>query len=580
MPGSARSRCPCVSSQADARVGVAPVGLTAILCVLFLHTPFAHAQNPPVTISVDANANRRPIDPNIYGVAHASTAELNDLNSPLNRNGGNNTTRYNWQLNADNRGNDWYYESIAESSATAGERGDTFIANARAANAKAMLTVPTIEWVAKIGPNRGKLASFSVAKYGAQTGTDWQWFPDAGNGVRTNGQFVTGNDPHDANVPSTSLFQQEWVQHLVNRWGTNANGGLRYYILDNEPSIWHSTHRDVRPTSPTMNEIRDKTIDFAQKIKAVDATALVVGPEEWGWSGYFYSGYDQQYGSLHGWGALPDRANHGGADYLPWFLDQMRQRQTTSGQRLLDVFTVHYYPQGGEFRDDVSTTMQLRRNRSTRSLWDPAYVDETWINDRVQLVPRLKSWVNSYYPGTAVGITEYNWGAENHINGATAQADIYGIFGREGLDVGARWATPASSTPTYKAMKMYRNYDGNRSTFGDVSVAASVPNPDNVAAFAAARSADGALTVMVISKYLSSTTQVTISLANVNHRGIAQAWQLTSANAITRLSDLTLSGNSIVATLPAQSITLFVVPANGTATPPQAPTNVRIVREQ
>ena len=580
MPGSARSRCPCVSSQAHARVGVAPVGLTAILCVLFLHTPFAHAQNPPVTISVDANANRRPIDPNIYGVAHASTAELNDLNSPLNRNGGNNTTRYNWQLNADNRGNDWYYESIAESSATAGERGDTFIANARAANAKAMLTVPTIEWVAKIGPNRGKLASFSVAKYGAQTGTDWQWFPDAGNGVRTNGQFVTGNDPHDANVPSTSLFQQEWVQHLVNRWGTNANGGLRYYILDNEPSIWHSTHRDVRPTSPTMNEIRDKTVDFAQKIKAVDATALVVGPEEWGWSGYFYSGYDQQYGSLHGWGALPDRANHGGADYLPWFLDQMRQRQTTSGQRLLDVFTVHYYPQGGEFGDDVSTTMQLRRNRSTRSLWDPAYVDETWINDRVQLVPRLKSWVNSYYPGTAVGITEYNWGAENHINGATAQADIYGIFGREGLDVGARWATPASSTPTYKAMKMYRNYDGNRSTFGDVSVAASVPNPDNVAAFAAARSADGALTVMVISKYLSSTTQVTISLANVNHRGIAQAWQLTSANAITRLSDLTLSGNSIVATLPAQSITLFVVPANGTATPPQAPTNVRIVREQ
>ena len=146
--------------------------------------------------------------------------------------------------------------------------------------------------------------------------------------------------------------------------------------------------------------------------------------------------------------------------------------------------------------------------------------------------------------------------------------------------MGARWATPASSTPTYKAMKMYRNYDGNRSTFGDVSVAASVPNPDNVAAFAAARSADGALTVMVISKYLSSTTQATINLANVNHRGTAQAFQLTSANAITRLSDLTLSGNSIVATLPAQSITLFVVPANGTGTPPQAPTNVRIVREQ
>ena len=93
--------------------------------------------------------------------------------------------------------------------------------------------------------------------------------------------------------------------------------------------------------------------------------------------------------------------------------------------------------------------MQLRRNRSTRSLWDPNYVDETWINDKVQLIPRLQNWVNTYYPGTPIGITEYNWGAENHINGATTQADIFGIFGREGLDMAARWTTPdATRRPT------------------------------------------------------------------------------------------------------------------------------------
>ena len=356
-----------------------------------------HAQNAAVTINVDARARRHPINPNVYGVAHATTAQLADLNSPLNRNGGNNTTRYNWQLNADNRGNDWYYESIGDSSAVAGERGDTFIANARAANAKAMLTIPMIDWVARLGPNRSKLASFSIAKYGSQTGNDWQWFADAGNGVLANGQNLSGNDPNDANVPSTSLGQQGWVQHLVSQWGTNANGGLRYYILDNEPSIWHGTHRDVHPTGATMDEIRNKTLDFAAKIKAIDPSALVAGPEEWGWSGYFFSGYDQQYGSANGWGFLPDRSNHGGADYLPWLLDQLRQNNATTGARLMNIFTVHIYPQGGEFSDDVSNAMQLRRNRSTRSLWDPTYVDESWINDRVQLVPRLKSWVNTYY---------------------------------------------------------------------------------------------------------------------------------------------------------------------------------------
>jgi hypothetical protein len=529
-----------------------------------------------ITIAVDVAANRRPINPNIYGVAHATTAQLNDLNSPLNRNGGNNTTRYNWQQNADNRGSDWYFESIADASATSGERGDSFIAAARSANAQAMLTMPLIDWVAKVGPNRGKLASFSIAKYGPQTGNDWQWMPDAGNGIRTGGQYVTGNDPADANVPSTSLMQQDWVRHLVARWGTNANGGLRYYILDNEPSLWHATHRDVHPTGQTLDEIRDKIIEYAGRIKAVDASALVVGPEEWGWSGYLFSGYDQQYGSTHGWSFLPDRANHGGADYLPWLLTALRQEATQSGRRLLDVFTVHYYPQGGEFSDDVSGAMQLRRNRSTRSLWDPAYVDDTWINDRVQLVPRLKNWVNTYYPGTATGITEYNWGAENHINGATTQADLYGIFGREGLDMGARWATPASSTPTYKAMKMYRNYDGNRSTFGDTSVAASVPNPDAVSAFAAQRSSDGALTIMVIGKALSGSTPATVNIANFSHRGTAQVWQLTSANSITRLSDVTIAGTSVSITIPPQSITLFVV--SGAGALPRPPTNVRIVR--
>src|SRR5947199_9900960 len=129
------------------------------------------------------------------------------------------------------------------------------------------------------------------------------------------------------------------------------------------------------------------------------------------------------------------------------------------------------------------------------------------------LIPRIKTWVSTYYPGLKTALTEYNWGAEGHINGATTQADIYGIFGRENLDFATRWTTPDPSTPTYKAMKMYRNYDGNKSGFGDTSILASVPNPDNVAAFAALRSTDSAMTLMVISKYLSANTPVSLNLA-------------------------------------------------------------------
>src|SRR5205823_3049564 len=123
------------------------------------------------------------------------------------------------------------------------------------------------------------------------------------------------------------------------------------------------------------------------------------------WSGYLYSGYDQQYGAQHGWNLHPDRDAHGGMDYLPWLLQQLNQNNIATGKRILDVFTVHCYPQGGEFGNDTSTTMQLLRNRSTRQLWDPNYVDQSWIGTQVNLVPRLKGWVNQYYPGTKIGIT-------------------------------------------------------------------------------------------------------------------------------------------------------------------------------
>jgi PKD repeat protein len=542
---------------------VSPVALIGTIAAA---VTVLHAQNPAVTVTIDAGANRRAINPAVYGVAYATTAQLQDLNAPLHRYGGNNSSRYNWQLNADNRGADWYFESIAESSATPGQRGDDFVLNSRAGNAEAMVTIPIIEYVAKVGSNRSKLASFDSRVYGAQDDCDWQWFAQACNGMK-GGQPVTGNNPLDANVLNSTTLQAGWVSHFVQRFGAAAAGGLKYYILDNEYSIWHSTHRDVWPTGATLEQVRDSMVVYSAAIKNADPGALVVGPEEWGWSGYLFSGYDQQYGSKNGWSFLPDRAAHGGMDYLPWLLQQLKTRSDIDQRRVLDAFTVHYYPQGGEFwpPDDVSSAMQLRRNRSTRSLWDPTYTDETWINDRVQLVPRLRNWVNTYYyAGTPIGITEYNWGAENHINGATAQADIYGIFGREGLDLAARWTTPATTTPTFKAMKMYRNYDGNRSTFGDTSVrATSTANADNLSVFAAERSGDGALTVMMISKVLSGSTPVTVNLATFAPGTAAQVWQLTASNSITRLADVTVSPQGFTAAVPAQSVTLFVIPASG-----------------
>jgi hypothetical protein len=531
--------------------------------------PIQPSTNANVTVQIDASANRHAISPLIYGVAFASSNQLMDLNFPVNRSGGNAETRYNWQLNAHNHAADWYFESIDDGSATPGASADDFVANSRNGGAQAMITLPMIGWMPKLGSSRGKLASYSINKYGPQTGNDSSWFPDAGNGIGTNSTththwLITTNNPNDANFLTNSAFQQAYVQHLTNRWGLSTNGGVRYYLMDNEHSIWFGTHQDVHPVGPTMQEIRDKMFEYASMVKSNDPNALVVGPEEWGWNGYFYSGYDQQWSGQHGDynpADYPDRNANGGWDYMPWLLDQFHQRATNTNQRLLDYFTVHCYPQGGEGGNDVSTSTQLLRNRSTRQFWDTNYTDVSWINSIVMLIPRMKNWVATCYPGTKIGITEYNWGAEPSINGATAQADILVIFGREGLDLATRWTTPATNTPAYKAMKLYRNYDGNKSVFGDTSVAATVPNPDNLSAFAAIRTNDSALTIMVINKTLTGLTPLSLNLTNFANSGTAQAWQLTSSNVITRLADVTYTGGTVSNLLPAQSITLFVLPA-------------------
>ena len=515
-----------------------------------------------VTVSVDAGADQRPIDPRIYGVAFADPAALDDLGATLNRWGGNTSSRYNWQQNIDNRGADWFFESLAFNPNVPGQAADSFITDSRAGGAEPMLTFPMCDWIAKAGPGYTDLWSFSVAKYGAQQYTDY-WRPDAGNGVLANGTVITWNDMNDANTPNSSALQDGWFQHVVGSWGPASANGLKYWFYDNESSIWFSTHRDVVRQGKHDDEYIALVKDYGAKARAADPSVKLFGPEEWGWSAYFFSGYDQWYGPSHGW-QTPDNDAHG--DFMPYFLGQLRQHEQATGERLLDGLTLHFYPQAGEFSSDVSTSMQLLRNRSTRGLWDPSYVNESWINDYVRLIPRMQAWVAANYPGLLTGITEYNWGAEDHMNGATTQADLYGIFGREGLDLATRWTTPDAASPTYKAMKMYRNYDGGHSGFGDVSVRATAPDPDTLSAFAALRTSDGALTVMVVNKALSGSTPLTLNLAGFAPAGSAHVWRLAS-NAITQPPDVPVAGATLSMTLPAPSVTLLVIPGSSGPVP-------------
>ncbi len=280
-----------------------------------------------------------------------------------------------------------------------------------------------------------------------------------------------------------------------------------------------------------------------------------------------------------------DQNAHGGVGLTEWYLQQMQAYEQQHGQRLLDYVDVHAYiaPNNISFENNAGDpTINALRLTSTREFWDPNYVpppgpgttqpptpSPKYPNgEPPYLVPRMLQWVAKNYPGTKTAITEYNWGALNDITGAIAQADLLGIFGREGLDLATLWAPPnpnpgggAPPDPGVFAFRMYLNYDGHGSQFGETSVSGTTSNPDELSIFAAMRS-DSALTVMVLNKTTSSAS-APISVANFQAAGNAQVWQYSSADLtdIQHLSDLSVSGGSVTATFPARSITLLVLPA-------------------
>jgi fibronectin type 3 domain-containing protein len=547
----------------------------------------AWAQNPATSVSVDANANRHPINPNIYGIAYGAASDMQKLNAPLNRWGGNATSRYNWQIDAHSAGSDWYFETYSDGTGTPSGSADQYVATTRAANngAEPLFTIPMIDYLANLGLNRGTLEGFSVARYGAQTATD-PYNSDAGNGVSAaTGKNITGNNPLDTGVANSAAIQQAWVQHFVNTFGpSTSTNGIKYYILDNEPSLWYSTHRDVHPNPATYQEMYNKIVATVTAIRAADPNAKIVGFEEWSWWAMYFSGFDQANGSG---AANSDYNTHNQTYYYPWLLQQLYAYQQQTGTKMLDVLTVHCYNAIPASNDD-SLSGQQTRNRETRILWDPTFSDPSWygdigINGRIlNWIPTLQAMVNQYYPGLETGCTEYNWGDEPNLNGATTQADVLGIYGREGLDLATRWTVadntgtnPTTYYVTYLASQIYRNYDGNNSAFGDTSVSATVANPDNLSAFAAVRTVDGALTVMVINKQQGSTP-VTVSLANFSDAGTAQVWQINSASqtAIARLADAVIASNNTAITVPSQSITLLVIPAGNISSPPSVPTGL------
>ncbi|GAA1027173.1 glycoside hydrolase family 44 protein [Virgisporangium ochraceum] len=532
--------------------GVVLTLVATVAATLGVPTPATAAA--PLTLTVDVSAARHRISPDIYGMNGADPAFAAEIGLPVARWGGNASSRYNFRNQTYNTGSDWFFENIV---AGPDNTVEAFVERNRALGAKQIVTVPMIGWVAKDSPRDHPFAcGYPATRFPQQDSFD-QWDPNCGNG-QLNGANLTGADPTDTSIPVGASFGGEMVSHLVGRFGPAARGGVKIYELDNEPVLWSSTHRDVHPDPVSYDELGGKGTATAAAIKRADPTAAVLGPSGWGYCEWVASGVD-------GCGPGADAAAHGGLNLSQWYLKNMKDfGDAHGGRRFLDYFDQHYYPQIGGGTDPDANALRLR---ATRSLWDPTYVEESWIGPGgvnappLQFIRTMKAWIAQYYPGTKTAITEYNFGALDHINGALTQAEVLGIFGREGLDLATIWGEPRPQQPGAFAFRMYRNYDGAGSRFGDVSVSATSSDQGQLSVFAAQRSSDRAVTLMVVNK-TGGDIASSLSIAGANRNGTAQRYTYGPADltSIVRGADVAARHGRIEATYPANSITMLVLP--------------------
>ncbi|HET9868875.1 MAG TPA: glycoside hydrolase family 44 protein, partial [bacterium] len=347
--------------------------------------------------------------------------------------------------------------------------------------------------------------------------------------------------------------------------------------LDNEPALWSSTHPMIHPSQPTCAEVLDKGVSLAAVITSMDPNAQVLGPVCYGWAEYV-NNQSAPDGSL-----LTPYNNGNGIQYLNYYLAGMKTASTSAGRRLLDFLDLHWYPEatGGGVRitnDDTSQAVAVARMQAPRSLWDPTYVETSWItsslgNKPITLIPRLQAAVSQYYPGTKLSFSEYEYGSGEDVSGGVAEADALGILGKYGV-YATRWDDGTNDNYVKAAYRMYLDYDGTGDKFGTTSISAATSSVSLTSAYAATDSSHPErLNVILLNKDYSNPNTASVTLSHLT--GGEQILSIrafrfdsTSYSLYTPASPPAFTANTFTDTLPFRSATLYEITLNlATATP-------------
>jgi hypothetical protein len=136
--------------------------------------------------------------------------------------------------------------------------------------------------------------------------------------------------------------------------------------------------------------------------------------------------------------------------------------------------------------------------------------------------------------------------------------DVLGIFGREQVDLANMWSAPAPTDPIAYSFRMYRNYDGNGEQYGDTWVNATSSDQSQLSIYAAQRSSDNVITVLVLNK-TTKAISTNLAISGVTLPSAAAAYSYTAANLkqIVAATPASIRNGVVGYTFPGYSATMF-----------------------
>jgi len=530
-----------------------------IILLVFSYLGITTTKAQDVTITVNADQQKRAVSPYIYGCnnSYDKPAQFyKDAGLRMSRmNQGNNATKFNWRKKISSHP-DWYNNVYANDWDKTSKTISTNHPDMQ------------IMWAFQL---LGRVASNTDHNFNDWAYNQSQWWQGTGQNLAGGGVPNEAKPDGKALVEGDiDLYTEEWPADstvgILNHWFGPDGIGLNkkqflYWNMDNEPDVWNGTHNDVMSDGLLpASEFMDHFIEVAKKARALYPEIKICGPvttSEWQW---------------YKWGEENLKIDGKYYCWLEYFIKRLADEEKTSGIRLLDVVDLHNYPYAPTNQDALQNhRMYYDKNYIYPGANGVKTINGGWENGftKEYIFQRINDWLTKYFGenhGITLGLSEWSPGPSDPNLASVIYASHLGTFANNGVEYFTPWSW---FNGMWESLHLFSRYGKS------FSVPSISSNENTISAYTTVSENSDSTTIIIVNRDMQAAQSVTVNLNGLKvDNGSYTTLQLASLpasetfkshtdNAL-KSSSVIVNSNSFSITVPSLSTTAIILESTPT----------------